>query len=234
LVSVPTMNYLVTDTIHGNQPVIGRGEVCVRGTSIMTEYYRAADATKDALDADGFYHSGDVGVMLPNGTLKIVDRVRNIFKLSIGECAFRPNVFASGIDAAPGLDVAMEKVENQICRAPLVAQAFVHGDSLHAYLVAVVVPDGDTSLPWAKERGIEADSLAALCSNAAFKDAVLKQISMVGRDNGLLGFEIPQKIHLEPVPFGPENILTPTFKMQRSVAKAVYAKVLAEMLGAPA
>jgi len=151
--------------------------------------------------------------MLPNGTLKIVDRVRNIFKLSNGEY------------------VAVEKVENILCRASLVAQAYVHGDPLHPRLVAVIVPDVDTALPWAKANGVDAADMPALCKVDKFRQAVLKEMDTVGRENGLLGFEIPLVITLEATPFGPENILTPTYKMQRAVAKAVYSKELEAMLG---
>jgi len=215
LVSAPTMGYLVTDSKHGELDVLGRGEVCVRGNAVFSEYYRSPEQTKAAIDAEGFYHTGDVGVMLPNGTLKIVDRVRNIFKLSNGEY------------------VAVEKVENCLSRCPLVAQAFVYGDSMHPKLVAVVVPDVDTAVPWAKARGLASSNLAEVCANATFMQAVLKEINDVGRKNGLLGFEIPANIMLEPVAFSPDNILTPTFKIQRAVAKKHYAAQLEEMLGRP-
>jgi long-chain acyl-CoA synthetase len=86
LVSIPHMDYLVTDTKHNNgMQVKGRGEICVRAKCLMREYYRNPEATQKAIDKDGFYHTGDVGCILTNGTFKIFDRVGNVFKLSIGE-----------------------------------------------------------------------------------------------------------------------------------------------------
>jgi hypothetical protein len=78
LVNVPEMDYMVNDS---PQP---RGEVCFRGPSLMEGYYKDEQKTAEVLDKDGWYHTGDIGVLQPNGTLKIVDRVKNIFKLAQG------------------------------------------------------------------------------------------------------------------------------------------------------
>src|SRR5690606_19920011 len=116
LVSIPEMNYLVTDTSYKGMAVKGCGEICVRSKCVMREYYRNSEATQKALDKDGFYHTGDVGAILPDGTFKIFDRVGNVFKLSIGEY------------------VQPEKVENICMRSNFVMSTFVHGDAFHPKL----------------------------------------------------------------------------------------------------
>ncbi|OAO17414.1 long chain acyl-CoA synthetase 6, partial [Blastocystis sp. ATCC 50177/Nand II] len=79
LVDVPEMNYLTSDRDHNGQPCKGRGELFVRGYNITPGYFRAPELTKKAFDKDGFFSTGDIAIILPNYSLKIVDRKKNFF-----------------------------------------------------------------------------------------------------------------------------------------------------------
>jgi long-chain acyl-CoA synthetase len=84
LESVPEMNYFITS----NPPA---GEICFRGPSVSIGYYKDEEKTKEVFQKDGWFHTGDIAKILPNGTVVIVDRKKNIFKLT-QVCIFIYNV----------------------------------------------------------------------------------------------------------------------------------------------
>ncbi|XP_052430648.1 long-chain-fatty-acid--CoA ligase 1b [Carassius gibelio] len=202
LVDVAEMNYYATK---------GEGEVCVRGPNVFKGYLKDPEKTKEALDEDGWVHTGDIGRWLPNGTLKIVDRKKHIFKLAQGEY------------------IAPEKIENIYIRSEAVAQAFVHGDSLQACLVAVIVPDPDFLPGWAKKRGIEG-SYEELCKNKEVKKAILEDIVKLGKESGLKSFEQVKDIALHTEMFSIQNgLLTPTLKAKRADLRDCFRKLIDEL-----
>ena len=125
--------------------------------------------------------------------------------------------------------MAPEKIE-QICeRSPFVFQIFVYGDSLRSDLVAIVHPDPDYILLWAKERGLPQD-MAALCQDNGVIMSVLRSIQEQGRSSKLHGFEQVKAIYLTPEPFTIEGgLLTPTMKLKRPQLKAQFENAIAAL-----
>uniref|UniRef100_A0AAQ5X9Z6 Long-chain-fatty-acid--CoA ligase n=1 Tax=Amphiprion ocellaris TaxID=80972 RepID=A0AAQ5X9Z6_AMPOC len=202
LVDIPDMNYYAKN---------GEGEICIRGPSVFRGYLRDPERTAEALDSDGWLHSGDVGQWLPNGTLRIIDRKKHIFKLSQGEY------------------IAPEKIENVYMRCVPVLQVFVHGDSLQSYLIGIVVPDPEVFVDWAKDRGF-VGSHEELCQNPDVKNAVLEDMKAVGKEAGLKSFEQVKDLYLHPETFTVANgLLTPTLKSKRTDIRRVFQEQISSM-----
>lgn len=108
-----------------------RGEICIRGYNCFKGYFGQPEKTKETIDENGWVHTGDIGIILPNGAVKIIDRLKNIFKLSQGEY------------------VVPDKLENKFVQHELIEQIFVYGDSLQNLLVCIIVPDKNILTKWA-------------------------------------------------------------------------------------
>lgn len=129
LMDVPEMQYLSTDKPYP------RGELCMKGATVFSGYYKRADKTAEAFDSAGWLKTGDVAMIYPNGSARIIDRSKNIFKLSQGEY------------------IAPEKLENVFSLSPLIAQTFIYGDSLRSCCVAIIVPELEKVNLWASQNG---------------------------------------------------------------------------------
>ncbi|KAG9007923.1 hypothetical protein FRB94_013870 [Tulasnella sp. JGI-2019a] len=205
LIDVPELGYRATDTPNP------RGEMCIRGDNVFSRYYKDEKSTAEAIDADGWFHTGDISEVDSAGRFKIIDRVKNIMKLSQGEY------------------VALEKVTNVYSSLPLVSQIFVYGDSLRDHLVAVVVPD---PAALSTISGVNFDPAAIPAVAAAIKEPQVVKVALDAmtahaKASGLKGFETVKDIHFTLDQFTVENnTMTPTFKIQRKNAYDLYKDVI--------
>ncbi|KAI3644926.1 hypothetical protein MP228_011090 [Amoeboaphelidium protococcarum] len=204
LVDAPELDYLSTDKPHP------RGEVCVRGYNVFKGYYKMPDKTAETL-IDGWNYSGDIGMFLPNGTLKIIDRKKNLFKLAQGEY------------------ISPEKIENVYVKCHLIEQCFVYGNSLEHCLIGVVIPDEECARKWARDNGKPAD-VAALCQDPQFKQALVKEMKEQAKQAKLHSFEQLKDFIVDHEKFTVENnLLTPSFKLKRKETKQKYESQLNDM-----
>lgn len=193
LESVPELKY----DAHGSPP---KGEVCIRGPMVFAGYYKDPEKTKGEFDSDGFFHTGDIGLLNDQGCLKIVDRKKNIFKLAQGEY------------------IAVEFLEQQYSSSEQVEQIWVYGSSLESSLVAVVVP-----------KKAFTDKYSDLNSEEA-KKAMLAELSATNKAKKLKGFEAIRGVHLESEQFSIENdLMTPSMKLKRPQLQKHYQKEIDEM-----
>jgi long-chain acyl-CoA synthetase len=171
LVDVPELNYFATDKPHP------RGEICIRGASVIPGYLKDEAKTRETIDEEGWLHSGDIGVLNENGTFTIIDRKKNVFKLSQGEY------------------IAAENIEGKfLSKVPFIQQIFVHGDSHENCLVAIVIPDAESFIPFvnkvletANVRLGDQPAYKRICNDPKLRKAVLKELIRAGKDAGLKG-----------------------------------------------
>ncbi|KAG9025800.1 hypothetical protein FRB95_009774 [Tulasnella sp. JGI-2019a] len=208
LIDVPDLSYLSTDTPNP------RGELCVRGANVFERYYKDEKKTREAIDEDGWFHTGDVAEVDQEGRFKIIDRVKNIMKLSQGEY------------------VALEKVENIYSTCPGVAQVFIYGNSLKDHLVAVVIPDTNALSQICAKVEYKFDPTVAPAVALAIKEPIVKKamldtLTVHAKKCGLKGFETVRGVHLSLEPFSVENdTMTPTFKIRRKDAYNLHKEAI--------
>src|SRR5439155_12215927 len=114
--------------------IAGDGEILIRGPNIMRGYWNAEAATNEVIDKDGWFHSGDIGVIDEAGFVTITDRKKDI------------------IVTAGGKNVAPQNIENLLKQSAWISQAMVHGDK-RPYLVALVTLNPDAVTRFATETG---------------------------------------------------------------------------------
>ncbi|KAK4702917.1 long-chain acyl-CoA synthetase, partial [Phenoliferia sp. Uapishka_3] len=212
LIDVPDMGYFSTDKPHP------RGELCTRGPNVIPAYYKDEAKSKETIDEYGWLHSGDVASVDEKGRFKIIDRIKNLVKLSQGEY------------------VALEKVENIYSLCPLIAQIYVHADSLQDHVVGVIVPDPIKLSEMASKvlgKHCSPTDIASLRKHAndpKLIAAIAKELGTYAETARLQGYErLNKNIHVSLEPFTMENdLLTPTFKTKRNIAAKVYKEELAK------
>jgi long-chain acyl-CoA synthetase len=185
------------------------GEILARGANVAKGYYRRPEATAEAWDEDGWFHTGDIGEFDAEGFLRITDRKKDLIKTSGGKY------------------VAPQKIENMLKVQPHVSQAVVIGDN-RKYCVALITLDAEETGRWAQGRGIGASTASDLAAHPEVKALIEVEIGQVNRQ--LASFESIKYFRILPNDFSPESgELTPSLKVKRKVVSERYRPLIEEM-----
>ena len=180
------------------------GEILVRGPQVMKGYYNLPDRTAEAIDPDGWFHTGDIGEIDADGFLKITDRKKDI------------------IVTAGGKNIAPQPIENVLRKNRFVDQPVLIGD-LRKFIVLLVAPDFEALEAWARGEGaVAAADRRALLEVPRVQEFLCDQV--FGELGDLSRVELPKKLLLLDRGFTIEDgSLTPTQKVKRRVVEARYA-----------
>jgi long-chain acyl-CoA synthetase len=184
------------------------GEILARGANVAEGYYARPEATEEAWDPDGWFHTGDIGEIDADGFLRITDRKKDLLKTSGGKY------------------VAPQKVENLLKLQPHVSQAVVIGDN-RKYCTALVTLDVPEVEAWAKARGLTIPT-DALASHPEVQKLIESEVAGVNQQ--LASWESIKYVRVLPADFSTETgELTPSLKVKRKVVATRYADVIESM-----
>ncbi|KAG2145440.1 uncharacterized protein EDB93DRAFT_1241111 [Suillus bovinus] len=205
LLDVPEAGYKSTN----NPP---QGEVCIRGPSVTKGYYKRDDLNNDEsiFTKDGWLRTGDVGQWNADGTLSLIDRIKNLIKLQGGEY------------------IALEQLESTYKSCYLVANICVYADAEAKQPIAIIIPH-EVNLRQALEaKSIPADAsapLSDLCTNKVVQDLMLKECNGIGKKNSFKPMEILEAVVLTAEEWTPESgLVTAAQKVQRSKVAKKFEK----------
>jgi long-chain acyl-CoA synthetase len=185
------------------------GEILAKGPNIMMGYFNNPEATAEVIDADGWFHTGDIGHLDAEGFCFITDRKKELIV----------NAYGKNIAPAP--------IENALKASRFIGQAVVIGDR-RKFLSALVVPDFEALRPWARAQGIEFADDAQLVAAPAVRELFAREIAPV--NDKLARYERIQVWDLAPAEFTLEGgELTPTQKVKRRVVNTKYKGLIDRM-----
>jgi len=182
------------------------GEILAKGPNIMRGYHNLPEQTAEAIDADGWFHTGDIGEIDEEGFLKITDRKKEI------------------IVNAYGKNVAPAPIENHLKMSRFIEQAVVIGDQ-RKFLSAVLVPDFEALGNWAVKEGLSTDNRPALLDDPKTMKLFEGEVAAINEE--LAKYEMIRAFDLLSEEFSIEGgELTPTQKVKRRIVATKYATVI--------
>ncbi len=178
------------------------GEILVRGKTIMAGYHNAPELTDSVIDKEGWFHTGDIGVLDEMNCLTITDRKKNIIVISSGE------------------KIAPAPIEAKLKESPYIDQVCLIGEG-HAFISALIVPNMEMILDWCRRENLPYKDLEELLPSQELKHLLKHEISL--RQKQLAWYERVKKFVILDHPLEiRKGELTPTMKIRRAVLKGKY------------
>jgi len=186
---------------------LGDGEILIKGRGVMRGYHHLPGPSSEALDSEGWLHTGDIGKMTPDGFLQITDRKKDLIKTSGGKY------------------VAPQELEGKMkVLCPYVSQLVVHGDNRN-FCVALVTLDEAAITKWAKDNGLGDQSYGQLTAHPKAHELLKGFFDQLNKN--LASYESIKEFAILPTDLTEENgELTPSLKVKRKVVEAKYKSIL--------
>jgi long-chain acyl-CoA synthetase len=185
------------------------GEILTRGPHVMKGYFNNESATAEVIDGEGWFHTGDIGIIDEDGFVKITDRKKNIIVLSNGK------------------NVAPQPIESVLVQSPFINQIMLVGNE-RKNLAALIVPNFDALKAWGAENNVATDELATLLETREVQQFIQGEIR--SRLTDFADFEQVRRFTLLDKEFSQEaDEMTPTLKLKRNVIIARYGEAIEEM-----
>lgn len=195
--------------LTGNQMKIAAdGEILVKGPNVMMGYLNRPDKTAEVIDADGWFHTGDIGMIEDGKFLTITDRKKEIFKTSGGKY------------------IAPQPIEQRMKESPFIEHIMVVGDNRN-YAAAIIIPNFEYLKNWCAVKGIEFVSRQWAVKNPTIIRRIRKDVERFNQD--LDKTEKIKKIRLLDAEWSPESgEISPTLKLRRKFILEKYSKLIEE------
>ena len=186
----------------------GEGEILAKGPSIMAGYYKNPEATAESMTADGFFRTGDIG-LIEDGFLRLTDRKKEMFKTSGGKY------------------VAPLALEGKLKESPFVGQIMVLGEN-RKFPSALIVPEAEPVLKWCRDHGVTCGTMADAASSAKVKELFSDEVRRLNQAFG--HWEQVKQFRLVADPWTIESgELTPKLSLKRKVILAKFKPLIDEM-----
>ena len=187
----------------------GSNEIQLRGPNVILGYLNQPEKTAETIDAEGWLHTGDVGLVDADGYFKITDRMKDI------------------IITAGGKNITPSEIENDLKFSPYITDAVVIGDR-RAYLTVIVMVDQENVEKYAQEHDIPFSNYASLTRAQEIQDLIWDEIERVNRKFARVE-QIKKFFLLETQLSAEDEELTPTMKLKRKLVQTKYAQRIESM-----